>query len=114
GQLVHETHLVVQPAGGVDDHRVGLGVRTGLDGVEGHGGRVGPLPVAADGRHADAGAPGLQLVRGGGAEGVGRAEDDVAVVGHEHAGELADGGRLAGAVDTHDQDAGRAPVDTAG
>ena len=48
---------------------------------------------------ADPVAPRLQLVGGGGAEGVGRAEHHVLVVGDEHAGELAGGGGLAGAVD---------------
>ena len=70
-----------------------------------------PVPVGADRRHADALAPGLQLVGRGGAERVGRAEDDVLVLGDEDAGELADGGRLAGAVDADDDDDGRAAVD---
>ncbi len=51
-----------------------------------------------------------QLVGRGGPEGVGRAEDDRLVLGHEHPGQLADRGRLAGAVDADDQDDGRPAV----
>ena len=52
---------------------------------------------------ADAVAPGLQLLARGRAEGVGRAEHHAATVGHEHPGELAGGGGLAGAVDADDE-----------
>ena len=40
-QLVHEADLVVQAAGGVDEHDVALPLLAGLDGVERDGGRVG-------------------------------------------------------------------------
>jgi hypothetical protein len=98
----------VQAAGGVDEDgvdAVGLALR---DGVEGDARRVAALG-AADGLRADPVAPGLQLVGGRGAEGVGGAEHDRPAVGDEHAGELAAGGRLAGAVDADDEhDGGRA------
>ena len=56
---------------------------------------------------ADPLAPGLELVGGGGAEGVGGAEDDALAVADQHAGDLADRRRLAGAVDAdHEDDAG--------
>ena len=45
-QLVHQVLLVVKPAGGVaDDHVAAAGLGRG-DGVEHHGGRVGPPPCA--------------------------------------------------------------------
>ena len=45
-QLLHEVVLDVQPAGGVDEHEVQAPGGGGLDGVEGHGGRVGALRLA--------------------------------------------------------------------
>jgi hypothetical protein len=76
------------------------------DGVEGDAGRVAALGPATVWR-ADPVAPGLQLVGGGGAEGVRRAEHHGAAVGDQHPGELAAGGRLAGAVDPDDEHDGR-------
>ena len=85
----------------------------GLDSVEGDGGGVGAVLLGAHGRDADTRAPRLELVGGGGAEGVGCAEQHLAVLGDENAGELADGGRLAGAVDADDEDHGRTVADPA-
>ena len=113
-ELVHEADLVVQAARGVDEHDIGLHLGPGLDGVEGHRGRVGAVAVRADRRHADPPAPGLELVGGGGAEGVGGAEHDVLVLGDEDAGELADGGGLAGAVDADHEHDGRAALGARG
>ena len=112
-ELVHEADLVVQAAGGVDDDDVGLLLDAGLDGVERDGGGVGAVLVGADGGHPDPGAPRLELVGSGSAEGVGGAEDDVLVLGDEHAGELADGRGLAGAVDADDEDDRRPVADAA-
>ena len=75
--------------------------------LEGHRRRVAAL-AAADGEDADPLAPGLQLVGGGGAERVGGAEDDALAVADEHAGDLADRRRLAGAVDADHEDHARA------
>jgi len=94
----------VQPPGGVDEDDIGLVLGGGLHGVEGDRGGVGHVLVGADRRHPDALAPGLQLVGGGGAEGVGRAEDDILVHRDEDPGELADGRRLPGTVDPDDED----------
>ena len=63
-----------------------------------------PPSGPAHGRHADPLTPGLQLVRGRGPEGVRRAEHDVLVLGHQYPGQLADRGRLAGAVHPDHQD----------
>ena len=66
--------------------------------LEGHAGRVAALGTAYGG-HADALAPGGQLLGRRGPERVGRAEHHLLVLGDQHAGELADRGGLAGAVD---------------
>ena len=73
------------------------------DRVEGDAGRVAALG-ATDHLDADPLAPGRELLDGGGAERVGRAEHDVLVLGDQDPGELADGRGLAGAVDADDQD----------
>src|SRR3954471_6538840 len=118
-ELVHEADLVVEASGGVDDDDVDLLLDARLDGVERHGSRVGAVLVGAHGGDADPGTPRLELVGGGGTEGVGGTEEHLAVLGHEDAGELSDGRRLAGAVDPDDEDdrrtvthaaAGDAPV----
>ena len=74
-----------------------------LDRLEGDAGRVAALG-AADDVDADPLAPGGELLDGGGAEGVGRAQHDRAVLGDQDPGDLADGGGLAGAVDADDED----------
>ena len=65
----------MQPAGGVHEHGVDLALDAGADRLERHRRRVAAL-AAAHGEHADPLAPGLELVGGRGAEGVGGAEDD--------------------------------------
>ena len=47
-QLVHQVLLVVQPSGGVDQDHVGPPGLGGGQGVEDHGGGVGPLVLADD------------------------------------------------------------------
>ena len=93
----------MQAASGVHEHDVGALRNTGCDRIEGDGGRVRAL-LATHGGGADTPAPRLQLVRRRGAEGVGRAEDNGVAHGHQHAGELARGGGLAGTVDTDHKD----------
>ena len=56
-ELVHQADLVLQPAGGVDEHDVVAAVGALLDGVERDAGRVAALRAADDGR-ADPLAPG--------------------------------------------------------
>src|SRR6478672_5274766 len=112
-ELVHEADLVVEAAGGVDDDDVDLLLDACLDGVERHRGRVGTVLVGPHGGDPDTSAPRLELVGRRSAEGVGRTEEDLAVLGHEDAGELADGRRLAGAVDAHDEDDGGPVADAA-
>src|SRR5262245_15889216 len=81
-ELVHQAGLGVQPAGGVDQYGVRLPLDALLDRVERDGGRVATLGPA-DGPYADALAPGLQLVRGRGAERVRGAQYDVLVLGDQ-------------------------------
>ena len=102
-ELVHEAGLVLQPPGGVDQHRVDPLVDALLDGLEGHAGGVAALR-AAHHLDADAVAPRGQLVDGRGTERVGRAQGHREVLGDEDPGDLADGGGLAGAVDADDED----------
>ena len=102
-ELVHQSGLVLQAAGGVDQDGVDALVDALLDRFERDAGRVAALG-AADDLDTDALAPRGQLVDGGGAERVGRAERDGEVLGDQDPGDLADGGGLAGAVDTDHQD----------
>ena len=92
----------MQPARGVDHDDVGARRDALVDGVERHRRRVGALGSAHHlGAHPR--RPGLQLVGGGGAEGVGGAQHDPPAVGDQHPREFADGRGLAGAVDADDQ-----------
>ena len=93
-QLVHQVLLVVQPPGGVDEHHVGVPGPGGGEGVKHHGGGVGPL-VLAHQLHAGALAPDLQLVGGGGPEGVPGGHQHPPAIPLEGGGQLADGGGLA-------------------
>ena len=88
-ELVHQPGLVLQPAGGVDEHHVDLLLDAGADRLEGDAGRVAALG-AADHVDADPLAPGAELLGGRGAERVGRAEHDLLVLGDQHPGQLAD------------------------
>jgi hypothetical protein len=60
--------------------------------------------VLGDNRHVVAFAPGFQLLAGGGAEGVAGGEQHALALVLEILGQLADRGRLAGAVDAGDHD----------
>src|SRR6201999_1454232 len=95
-ELVHQAGLVLEATRGVDQDRVGASLDPLLYSLEGDARGVGALR-SADDVDAHPLAPGRQLVDGGGAEGVGRAEDDGAVLGDQDPRELADRGRLAGA-----------------
>jgi hypothetical protein len=111
GELLHQVVLRVQAAGGVDDHHVGAALASAGDGVEGHGTGVRPLGALDE---IDVGAlgPALELLDGGGAERVGRADHDLlAERVAQVPGELADRRRLAGAVDADDEDDRRLVAD---
>ena len=92
----------MEPAGGVDEDHVGVGFHPLAHGVKRNGCGIGGLGTA-DGGGANATPPSLQLIGGGGTEGVGRPEQHLMSHGHQDAGELAGGGGFPGAVDSHDE-----------
>ena len=108
-ELLHQVHLRVQAAGGVDDHDVAPARLRRLDRVVRDRGRVAAA-LGADEVGARALRPDLELFLGSGAERVGRCDDDGVAMLRELRRELADRCRLPGAVDADDQDDGRRPV----
>jgi len=94
------------PAGRVADHDGAAPGPRRRDGVVDDGGGIGALVLADDVR-VGAVRPDLQLIGGRRAEGVGCAEQDLLPLLPELRRDLADGGRLADAVDTDDQHDGR-------
>ena len=102
-QLVHQHLLVLQPAGGIDQQHIGAAIARPAQCIEHETGRVG-ADRPRDHLGAGALAPDLQLVDGGGAEGVAGREHDASALATETSGELADRRGLAGAVDADDQD----------
>ena len=103
GQFVHQVGFVLQPPGGVDDQHVLAGRGRLLDAVEHDPGGIAAF-LAGDDRRADAVAPDLQLLDRGGAEGVAGGEQHAIILLLQPMAELADGGRLARAVDADHQD----------
>ena len=106
-ELLHQVGLGVEAAGGVDEEDAGGAGLGGGEGVEERGGGVAALAGLDE---VDAGAlgPDFELLDGGGAEGVGGAEQDGLAFAAVERGELAAGGGLAGAVDAdHHDDFGR-------
>ena len=97
----------MEPSGGVAQHHVHPPGPGGLEGVKQHRAGVCPL-VLADDLTSGPLRPDLQLVGGGGPEGVRGAQQHPLAPQHQKAGHLADGGGLAHAVDADEQhDAGR-------
>jgi len=72
-QLLHEVVLGVQAAGGVDEQVIRMAGLRGGDGIVRHGGGIRAIG-AGDDLDLEAGAPELELLDGGGAEGVTRGE----------------------------------------
>jgi hypothetical protein len=93
----------VQAAGGVDDDDVAAVAPGALDRVVGDGCRVSPA-LALDELGVGALGPDAELLLCCGAERVCRGHDDGVTVLAEAVGELADRGRLAGAVDADHED----------
>ena len=106
-ELVHEAGLGVEAAGSVDVEVGDVARFSGGDGVVENGRGVAAL-AGLDHFHAAAGGPDFQLLDGCGAEGVGGAEEDGAVLRAAPGSQLAAGGGLAGAVDADQEcDLGR-------
>ena len=101
-QLLDQVDLGVQAPGRVGQHQVVAPGRGPLHGVEDDGARVAALGTADD-LGAGALGPHAQLVGGGGPEGVPGGQQDRSPGGRLPPGQLADGGRLAHAVDPDDQ-----------
>ena len=92
----------MQPAGGIDQQRVGADRLGALQRLVGK--RAGIAAIGgADAVGARARGPDLELRHRGGAERVAGRDHDLAALAAEAFGELADGGRLAAAVHTDDQ-----------
>ena len=106
-KFAHELRAVLQSPGGVHEHDVDVELAGARQRVEGEACRVGAL-VALDERGQRAPRPDAQLLDRGGAKGVARREQDRLAFGPEFGGELADGRRLARAVDADDEDHERA------
>ena len=101
-ELLHQVVRRGQPARGVDEHPGGaLGEGAG-GAVEGDGRGIAAHLVADHG-HPGPLAPELQLVDGGGAEGVAGHHQHALAPGLQEGGQLAQGGGLADAVDAHQQ-----------
>ena len=108
GQLVHQPHLVVQTPRRVDEHHVGP-VRNGrAERVESDRCGVG-THVLPDHRRARPLGPDGQLVDRRSTERIGRADVDLAARSGQLGRQLADGRRLACAVDPHDHQHVRRP-----
>ena len=105
----HQVQLGGQASGGVGQYDVGFAGFSGLDGVVADGGGIA-FGLGDDGDTV-AFAPFLELLAGGGAEGVACGEDDGFALLLEVFGEFADGGGFARAVDAgHHDDEGLAVV----
>ena len=102
-QLVHQSALRMQATGGIGDQHIGAARARCLQRIENHAGRIGILALRYH-RDLVAFAPGLELLDGGGAEGVAGGEDHLVAFVAIAAGELADGGGLADAVDADGKD----------
>ena len=100
--LVHQVQLRRQAAGGIGQHDVDAARPGGMDGVEDHRRRI----AALRGNDLDivALAPFGQLLARGGAERVARRQQHALALGLKTAGQFADGGGLAGAVDAGQHD----------
>ncbi len=106
-ELFHEVGFRVEAAGGIDEHEVGLAGFGGGERVEKGGGRIAAL-LGLDKVDAGALRPDFELFDGGGAEGVGGAQEHASAFATVKRGEFAGGGGFAGAGDAdHHDDLGR-------
>ena len=96
----------MQTAGGIDEHQVAAAPVGLVEHVVTNARRVGAA-VALDDGNTGALAPHIELLDGGGAEGIGRTDHDILAAGSHGARNLADRRGLAGTVDAHKQHAAR-------
>src|SRR5205085_895714 len=102
-KLGHQVRFVVKSPCGVNDEHVGAARLRRSKGVEEDSRGVCALLLLYE-RDAGALGPDGELVGGGGAEGVGGADENVVALGLDALRELADGRGLADAVDADDHD----------
>ena len=103
-ELAHEVGAGVQAPGGVDEHEVATEGLCALEDVVAHGCRV-CAALALDHLDAAALSPDIELLDRRCAEGVRTADERPAPLGEALVGQLSHGGRLAGAVDAHEEHA---------
>ena len=101
-ELVHQSGFGVQAAGGVDVEIVDAARLGGGDGVVEHGRRVAAL-TRLDHLHARARGPDFELLDRRGAKSIGGAEEHGVPLCAGPRGELAAGGRFAGAVNADEE-----------
>ena len=106
GELAHELRARVQTAGGIDEHQVTAALIGLVEHVIAHARRIGAA-VTLDNRYAGTLPPHIELLDGGGAEGVGRTDHHVLAAGSHGARDLTDRRGLAGTVNAHKQHAAR-------
>ena len=99
-QFVHQRGLGVLAAGGVGQHEFDIAGLGGGHRVKDHAAGVG-AGLGVDEFGPAALAPQLQLVNGGGAEGVAGGQQHLAALPHQARGQLADGGGFAHPVHAH-------------
>ena len=113
-ELVHQASLVLQAARGIHQHGVDAFLLTGLNRIKGDRSGVGAFLLGTHRLHAHAVTPGGQLLRSGGAEGIGGAQNQGLTVRNHHAGNLTDGRGLTHAVHANDQHHAGVAVATGG
>ena len=101
-EFLHQIVAGVDAAGGVADEELGLVGNRLLVRVETHRGGIG-IRVAADDGNAEAVAPALELLDGGGAEGVGGREADREAAVLEPEAEFCGGGGFSCTIDADDE-----------
>ena len=102
-ELVHQAGLILQAARGIHEHGVDAFLLAGLNRIKGDRSGVGAFLLGTHRLHAHAVTPGGQLLRSGGAEGIGGAQEQGLTVSDHHASNLADGRGLTHAVHANDQ-----------
>jgi len=103
GEFVHETGLVLQPAGGIDEQDIDVSCVSSLPGIEDNCSRIRSRLLRD---HGDiiALTPHLQLLNRGGAKGIAGSKHDRVSVVLQVMGKFADRRCLTGTVDTHHED----------
>jgi len=112
-EFFHEIMAGVDAACGIADEKLGAIGEGFLMGVEADGGGI-CVGISFDDWDLQSLAPALELLDGGGAEGIGGGEDDrVAALGEPEC-ELGGGGGFASAIDADDEDHKRFPIGARG